>query len=120
MMAQKSQKTTRAPYEIAKWFRPKGVCYCDLTDEECYNKGHWRMIHLKVEISIDDEFSNTSEVVVLYDLPADGLSRTLRISSVVERLMQQFPAYSAINVTITKDANDGKTLHRPPIGEQSA
>lgn len=110
----------RPPYSIARLYRPIGICYCDLNDEDCYNKGHWRMIHLKVDISIDDEFGNTTEVVTLYDLPADGLSRTLRISSVVERLMQQFPAYSAINVNITKDANDRKKIHRPPIGEQSA
>lgn len=29
-------------YEEAIKARPPGACYCDLTDRECYDRGHWK------------------------------------------------------------------------------
>jgi hypothetical protein len=32
----------RMPYQHAARFKPKGGCYCDLSDQACYAAGHWR------------------------------------------------------------------------------
>lgn len=106
------------PYSVAQRFRPNGGCYCDLDDEDCYNAGHWTMMKkLKVEIETINENGMTAEVLTMYDIPADGLSRAVRVASVIERLMDRYPSYSAINVSITKDADDGTQIHEPPRGK---
>lgn len=120
-MNQSKIKNHRPPYEVAKHFRPKGVCYCDLDDEACYSKGHWQMVRtIKAELEVVNESQKTVNLHVMYDLPADAASRAIRIASAVEMLMDSYPDWSVVNIQISKDADERKNLYRPPIGEQSA
>lgn len=91
------------PYNVARLSRPRGVCYCDLDDEACYNAGHWSMRKTKVEIEILDRFQKTVEARAIYRLPEDGASRAICISSAVEMLMDSYSDWTIVNIQISKD-----------------
>jgi hypothetical protein len=36
-----TEERKRLRYEEAVKHRPRGACYCDYDDRECYRRGHW-------------------------------------------------------------------------------
>lgn len=76
-------------------------------------------MNLKVQIDIEDQLGDIIETTTLYKVPIDGVSRTLRIASVIEKLMDRYPTYSIINIQMTKDADERKSVQEHPAGKHS-
>lgn len=83
---------TRPPYAVAKLRRPKGACYCDHDDEECYKRGHWQPTQMMFERGGDWYIMSGGKEHRLLDLAPELEREALRDPVYVAARRRTYPA----------------------------
>jgi hypothetical protein len=75
---------------------------------------------MKLTIDVSDEDGKTVFAQTYWDLPNEAPDRALHLARETERLMEMYPAYSAINIQVEPDGAAAADVSKPTRSEQSA